>query len=392
MNLVKLEDISIVSTGQSAPQDLDAFSDNGVPFIRAGSLESLLNGASESDLELIEESKAKKYKLRLFPKNTIIFAKSGMSAKISRVYQLKGPCFVVSHLATIIPNEKVYANYLTYWLRYNPPSKLIENESYPSIKTSMIQKLEIVLPSLIEQRRVAAILDKADEIRQKRQQSIKKLDELLQSTFIDMFGDPITNPKGWEAKEMGSFCSFENGDRSSNYPNATEIQDSGIPFLSTKNIVKNSYNETKLNFITEEKFSELTRGKAKNGDILITLRGTLGAVCIFNSKHKLAFINAQMMIIRSDDIVMSNKFLHAILSFPTFQTYFSRIGQGAAVQQLTTKQFEKISIIVPSKFDQDLFLRKADYIQAQKVRLTSQLALFDALFLSLQQRVFNGTL
>ena len=209
----KLGDISNISTGQSAPQDANAFSEAGTPFIRAGSLEKLINGLDESDLELINNENAKKYKLKLFPKDTIVFAKSGMSATLGRVYQLKNPCFVVSHLATVIPNEIVFPKYLTYWFKFYPPSRLIENDAYPSIKTSTIQALKINLPPLSEQKRIAQILDKADELRQKRQQSIEKLDELLQATFIDMFGDPVTNPNKHKTDILANYVlkDFQNG-------------------------------------------------------------------------------------------------------------------------------------------------------------------------------------
>jgi len=101
MNKKKIKDIAKVGSGQGAPQDPAVFSDKGAPFIRAGSLEKLLLGESENSLEKIESNTAIKYKLKLYPHGTVIFAKSGMSATKNRIYKLKNPCYVVSHLATL---------------------------------------------------------------------------------------------------------------------------------------------------------------------------------------------------------------------------------------------------------------------------------------------------
>lgn len=257
---------------------------------------------------------------------------------------------------------------------------------------SDLLNVEIPLPPLAEQRRIASILDQADDLRQKRQQAIEKLDQLLQATFIDMFGDPVSNPKQFICKTLEQISSFENGDRSSNYPSGNDLVFAGIPFLSTKNIRCNVYDETNLNFITEEKFSSLSRGKVKNNEILITLRGTLGATCIFKSKYDTAFINAQMMIIRSDPLIMSNDFLHAILSFESMQEYFRRVGQGAAVPQLTATQLKKLEIIIPSIELQNEFLRINQEIQKLKNEFSNSFSKYDLLFKSLQNQAFNGTL
>src|SRR5699024_3406282 len=74
-----------------------------------------------------------------------------------------------------------------------------------------LTEANIPLPPIEKQRRIAAILDKADELRQKRQQAIEKLDQLLQATFIDMFGDPVSNPKGWEIDSLNNYGSYKNG-------------------------------------------------------------------------------------------------------------------------------------------------------------------------------------
>ncbi len=308
----------------------------------------------------------------------------------------RGKGFLNQHIFRVdVKEELVDKHYLRYALN-SLIVKIIDQAhggvGLKHITKAKLEEVQIPLPPLAEQRQIASILDQADELRQKRQQAIEKLDQLLQSTFIEMFGDPVSNPKQFICKTLEQISCFENGDRSSNYPSGNDLVFAGIPFLSTKNIRCNVYDETNLNFITEEKFSSLSRGKVKNNEILITLRGTLGATCIFKSKYDTAFINAQMMIIRSNPLIMSNDFLHAILSFESMQEYFRRVGQGAAVPQLTATQLKKLEIIIPSIELQNEFLRINQEIQKLKNEFSNSFSKYDLLFKSLQNQAFNGNL
>ena len=98
--------------------------------------------------------------------------------------------------------ERVYSRYLYFWVRspefVKEMVKRATGASYPAVSDKIVKDSTIPLPQLPEQKRIAAILDKADAIRRKRQQAVKLTEELLRSVFLDMFGDPVTNPKGWK--------------------------------------------------------------------------------------------------------------------------------------------------------------------------------------------------
>ena len=165
VNVVKLGDVATISAGQSAPKS-NYFCEEGIPFVRAGSLEFLERGESIDLCEKISEDNAQICRLKLYPKNSILFAKSGMSANKGRIYKLERSAYIVSHLAIITPDEtKLIPEYLMYWLQKHPPKTLIKDESYPSIGLTDIANMEIELPPLDYQKKIAKILDKADEIR-----------------------------------------------------------------------------------------------------------------------------------------------------------------------------------------------------------------------------------
>ncbi len=372
----------------------DSFIQDGIPFINAGCLSDQWS-LDKSNFNYISEASYSRLSSGKIQKNDILFCLRGSLGKFAVVRDdEKGA--LASSLVILRSNEKIHVEYLKHYLASHLCQTEINNyqngAAQPNLSASDLKKFLIPLPPLEEQRRIASILDKADDIRQKRQQAIAKLDELLQATFIDMFGDPVSNPKKNKVMVLGEISSFENGDRSNNYPSGTDIVLEGIPFLSTKNIKNNLFDPSNMQKITNEKFNQLSRGKVNNGDILITLRGTLGSTCIYEYKYPQAFINAQMMIIRANQNFMSNRFLHIILSSEAIQKQLKSIGNGAAVQQLTATQLKNISIIVPDLEDQQKFLNFYENLTKQKSLLEQAFDKVDDLFNSLQQKAFNGTL
>ena len=192
---VQLHDVADVVAGQAAPQESNAFGAVGLPFVRAGHL-SVLSGGTYPELRILEEV-ARKYRLKRVPKGGVLFAKSGMSATKNVIVVLDQDAYIVSHICAVTPKNELDSRFLMYWLHSHPPSHLIRDPAYPSIRLQDVQALRVPLPPLPEQRRIAAILDKADAVRRKRQQTLDLADQFLRSAFLDMFGDPVTNPKGW---------------------------------------------------------------------------------------------------------------------------------------------------------------------------------------------------
>jgi len=184
---------------------------------------------------------------------------------------------------------------------------------------------------------------------------------------------------------------FENGDRSSNYPSGDDIKNDGVLFLSTKNVVDDRLDLSTSVFITAEKFKSLSRGKAKRNDLIITLRGTLGACCIFDCEYETAFINAQMMIIRPK-VEGTHNYLHALLTSKQAKDRFARIGYGAAVPQLSASQLSELTIPDPPLDLQLEFARRAVAVEKLKAVHRASLYELDALFAVLQYRAFSGEL
>lgn len=264
-------------------------------------------------------------------------------------------------VAALRARSELHDRYLWHWLSSIKPSLEAKGKgaTFKQVTKEDIAELEIPLPPLEEQRRIAAILDKAENLRLLAKLSRRNLASFKESVFLDMFGNPTQSFGPWPVLPLGEAARLENGDRSANYPSGHDIKEDGVLFLSTKNIVNNKLDLTKTAFITTNKFNSLTQGKARPGDLVITLRGTLGSCCIFSCSHETAFINAQMMLIRPHESLLS-VYLHALLTTSAFQSKLQSLGYGAAVRQLSSSQLSSILIPVPPISTQLVFARRLD--------------------------------
>ena len=274
---------------------------------------------------------------------------------------------------------------------YEMLSSRASGSTVKNLNTEIVSSVEIKLPPIDEQRRIAAILDKADALRLKRKEALDLLDSLAQSIFLEMFGRPGDPASPVRQRPLSEISELINGDRSSNYPSGDDIKGAGILFLNTTNITPEGLDLSTANYITEKKFASLSRGKLIEGDIVITLRGSLGQTAIFENAGDSGFINAQMMIIRPKKDVDARYLLQA-LQLDDMLAHLKKIGSGSAVPQLTAKQMAGLEIPVPGLGTQRAFGRRREALH--KVRMAAMLEMnnLDTLFFSLQSHAFLGQL
>ena len=253
-----------------------------------------------------------------------------------------------------------------------------------------VYKIQIPLPPLEEQKRIAEILDAADALRAKRRESLAKLDDLLQSTFLDMFGDPVTNPKGWEKVDLGQHAQLINGDRGTNYPSRENFVEKGIPFINAGHLSEGKIDFTKMNFISENRFNLLGSGKIKKHDILYCLRGSLGKSAIVQTEGKGA-IASSLVIIRPAEI-LSVEYLYSYLDSSFGQREIRRFDNGSSQPNLSAANVKKYSFPLPPLDLQQRFAVIVTSVEEQKAKMRKHLEQLDDLFASLQQRAFRGDL
>jgi type I restriction enzyme S subunit len=245
---------------------------------------------------------------------------------------------------------------------------------------------------LEEQKRIAGILDAADILRAKRREALARLDDLLQSTFLDLFGDPVTNPKGWEEVELGDHTSKVGSGatpRGGNESYKTE----GISLIRSLNVRDGKFKLKNLAFIDDEQAAKLSNAVVETNDVLLNITGaSVARVCRAPSFVIPARVNQHVCIIRPTQMLESN-FLEKTLLSPSMKNNLLRIGESGATRQAITKA-QVLSLLVP--FPplelQQRFAEIVSSVEEQKAKMIKHLGQLDDLFASLQQRAFRGDL
>jgi len=309
-------------------------------------------------------------------------------------------CVTVVDVCVIRPNQqKIDNRYLMHVI--NSPhgrqgiARYITGTTRQRISRKNLGKVAIPLPPLPEQKRIAGILDAADALRARRHESLAQLDTLLQSTFLDMFGDPIGS--GWEIATVEDVARNEKGAiRTGPFGSQllhSEFVEEGIRVLGIDNAVANEFRNGEPRFITTQKYEQLRRYTVQPGDILITIMGTCGRCAVVPDDVGVAINTKHLCCITLDQDKCLPAFMHAyFLEHPIARRYLERSAKGAIMSGLNMGIIKALPIPVAPLDLQHRFASIVESVEQQKASQRAHLAELDTLFASLQSRAFNGEL
>ena len=328
----------------------------------------------------------------LFAKITPCFENNKIGhAKLSRPVGFGSTEFHVIRARPGLTDPRYLLHYLRQdHIRAEGERKMTGSAGQRRVPIHFLTNLPIPVPPLAEQLRIAAILDQADALRSKRQAVLIKLNEMVRSLFVEMFGDPFSSGRH-PLLPLVSVAQLINGDRSSNYPSGDDLLSDGVVFLNTKNISGSHVSLSGCNFISEGKFQSLSRGKLRRHDLIITLRGTLGQCAEFDCAHDTGFINAQMMIIRPGEAILPT-YLREFIVHPSTQARLMLNSSGSAVPQLTGQEVGAMRVSIAPLKEQRLFTDRVIHLRSVIANAAEHSTSLDALFASLQHRAFRGEL
>ena len=250
-----------------------------------------------------------------------------------------------------------------------------------------LKRTVIPVPPIASQRRIADILDKADEIIRKRKEAIALTEQLQKSIFLDMFGDPVTNPKGWEKVTVNDVVSeVKDGPHVS-----PEYSHNGIPILSTRNIRPNELIMEDIKYISEDVYLNLIkRFKPQKGDVLLTKGGTTGFAKVVDWDWNFA-VWVHLALLRPNNKIRS-EFLEATLNSPNCYLQSQLYTHGIANKDLGLNRIRKIKMCLPPLDLQDEYcqIRKKTLFLLNKNK--KSLKESENLFNSLLQKAFKGEL
>jgi type I restriction enzyme S subunit len=328
-------------------------------------------------------------------KSDILIAWDGANAGTIG-YGLEGA--IGSTIAKLSPiNGNIDSEYAGRFLqsKFNYLRDTATGATIPHISRSVLESLDIPLPPLPVQKRIAEILDLADAYRQKTKALIDKYDELAQSIFLEMFGDTWLNPNNLPVARISDLASPEKYSiKAGPFGSALKKEfyvEKGYKIYGQEQVIRDdlSYGDY---YIDEQKYQELKSCTVQSGDIMISLVGTYGKISIVPEQYEPGIINPRLMKITPNIELVMPHFLKILLQSQGVEVQLKNFSRGGTMDIVNVGIIKELKVPVPPLHDQKSFLREFENIKTQKRIVEDSILKSEDLFNSLLQRAFKGEL
>ena len=375
--MVRLGDVCTFYSGTGFPNIYQGKADGKYPFYKVGDISrNVLSGNRELKIceNYIDDDTATKIKGTLLPPQTVVFAKIGEALRLNRRAITSRDCLVDNNAMGIKSDDSIIDSLYFYYFMCNVDlQNYCESTTVPSVRKTRIAEIEIPLPPLDEQRRIAAVLDKVSDLIAKRREQLDKLDELVKARFVEMFGDPVSNPKHWEKEVFSKNVTLLNGRAFKQ----EELLDFGkYPVLRVGNFFSNRgwyYSDLELD---DDKYCD-------NGDLLYAWSASFGAR-IWKGNKVIYHYHIWKVLIKD---VYDKRFLCKLLDYVT-QSLMANT-HGIAMMHLTKNGMEKTPFIVPPLELQEKFSCFVQQIDKSKLTIQQSLDKLEVLKKALMQEYFG---
>lgn len=389
---VKLGDIFEIGSGGTPSKSHPEYYKGNIPWVKTGDLKSEYLYEVE---DFISEEGLKNSSAKMYEENTVLIAMYG--ATIGATSILKLSACTNQACAAFKENEKVIPEYLYYFLR-SQKERFVKDGvggAQPNISAGYLKKVEMEIPLLENQKEIIGILDKTSEIISRMDQEIRLLDNLIKARFVELFGDPVSNPKKWNVKKLKDLSIQIN---SGNTPKggAENYVEEGIVFFRSQNVWKDRLEMDDIAYIDAKTHASMKRSSLKHGDILMTKTGrintensSLGRAALYLGEDDMANVNGHVYFIRLKPEV-NNKFILRILISPEYRDLIRSVCVGGIdKRQLNKEHIEDFPIICPPSDIVEKYVAFVDQVDKSKVAVQKALDETKLLFDSLMQKYFG---
>jgi type I restriction enzyme S subunit len=356
------------------------FTTSGIKLLNVANIEKggTLN-LEKTDRHLDETEVAKKYSHFLVDAGDLVIASSGISFDDDGLLRTRGAFVREENLPLCLNTSTIRfkaidgmsdLRFLKLWLNgrefRSQITKFVTGTAQQNFGPSHLKATKITLPPLAEQRRIAEVLDRAEALRAKRRAALAQLDSLTQSLFLDLFGKPKENPKGWPLVPLMEICSPKQWPTIS----TPELTETGFPVFGANGLI-----------------GRYTEYNHEDPTVLITCRGaTCGTINV--SPPKCYVTGNAMALDNPDPKRITIEYLAAVLRMRSMADTIS----GTAQPQITRQNLQHVTLPIPPIPLQREFARRVTAVEALKTAQRASLAELDALFATLQHRAFKGEL
>ena len=316
-------------------------------------------------------------------------------AKIS-LPDFKGVCS--TDILPVLPGKELDRRFLAHYLlqpsMVDKANSLATGANLPRLSPGALEDLELPLAPIDEQRRIADILDRADALRAKRRAALARLDELTQAIFIEMFGDPVSNPKGWPTTAvLGDVADIVSGvTKGRNLEGKTTRT---LPYLAVANVQDKKLNLAAIKSI-EATEDEIRRYRLMKNDLLLTEGGDpdkLGRGTLWQDELPECIHQNHIFRVRLNTDRVNSLFLNWLVGSERGKRYFLRSAkQTTGIASINMTQLRGFPLLLPPTALQNTFANCIAGIERVKSRHSAAQFEVDGLFASLQDRAFRGAL
>lgn len=377
---VALGEVTKLEAGVGFPLSLQGRPFGDYPLAKVGDI-SRAGRSGQSVLSVadhfVDKADLPRLRARPVPAGSVLFAKIGEAIRQNHRVIAGCDLLIDNNAMAAIPTAKIESRYLYHFLKTVDFYALTTSTTVPSLRKSKLHEITLPLPPLSEQRRIAAILDKADALRVNHREVAEKFDQLLQSVFIEMFGDPASNPKRWQKSVLGELASIQTG--STPPTSSPGFFEGPIPFVTPgdlRNLVRNSRRTLSMEGALK------SRTVPAGSTLVCCIGATIGKMglamreCAFNQQ-----INAVTWHYGVDSI-----YGYCLLYFLSGE--IARRGSSTTLPIINKSDFEKIEVIVPPIDLQKVFSEIAISIQKQSEVVSRADAKCQEIFRSIQNEFF----
>ena len=364
------------------PFDSAKFSDsNGMPLIR---IRDVVRGYSET--YTTEEYKSE----YIVHENDLLI---GMDGEFNIAKWGKTPALLNQRVCRLAPNDSIDKYYLFYFMPI-ALKRIEEKTPFVTVKhlsAKELNKIEIPILPLEEQRKIAETLSKVDELIAFRDRQLAKLDELVKARFVEMFGNPIENTMNWPKKllrdittKIGSGATPKGGRES--YPNA------GVSLIRSMNVYDGQFLYKDLAHLTDEQATQLNGVTVEAEDVLVNITGaSVARSCVVPKDVLPARVNQHVAIVRCNRELLNPIFTNKMFINNEFKKALLSIGEsgGATRQAITKKQLEELSVVVPPLSIQNEFFTFSECVDQQKQTVQQSLEKLELMKKALMQEYFG---
>ncbi len=385
----KLGEVCEIVSGSTPKTNIPEYWGNGHYWITPAELKDSTIYINKTERQITEEA-IKHTNLQLLPVGTVLLSSR---APIGKVAITNVEMYCNQGFKNCICSESIYNKFLFYFLKNKKEylNSLGRGATFKEISKTIVEKVGINLPPLSEQQAIVSELDKIYELISLKKDQLSDLDNLAQSIFYEMFGDPVENEKGWEVCQLGSKCDVTSFKRVL----IEDVVESGIPFIRgtelgalSKLSKGEDYNFTL--FITPEHYERVKAisGVPKIGDLLIPSINSEGLIWILDTDEPRYYKDGRVLWVHvNEDYFTSISLKYIIRSL--LKSNYSIVASGATFAELKLFVLRELKVPLPPLSLQQSFAAKIEAIEAQKAQVSATIKDLETLLASRMQYWFE---